>query len=161
MRTTSMCLLLGLVILASVARAAGAPPKPAAIEAFGKGVQIYRCTAGDQTFTWMLKAPEATLRDASGQLIGKHFAGPTWQAADGSAVVGEPLNASPSPRAGAIAWIVLRVKSHTGDGQMSAVQYIVRTNTKGGQAPAAGCDSSHVNAEVRVPYSATYLFFRS
>ena len=40
-------------------------------------------------------APDASLLDAKGQVIGKHFAGPSWQANDGSIVVGEALNASP------------------------------------------------------------------
>ena len=42
---------------------------------------------------------------------------------------------------------------------MSKVAYVVRTRTEGGVAPATGCDASHADAEVRVPYSAVYLFF--
>jgi hypothetical protein len=55
---------------------------------------------------------------------------------------------------------VLQAKSHSDDGVMANVQYIVRTRTEGGVAPASGCDAGHVGAEVRVPYSAVYLFFR-
>ncbi|WP_213949876.1 DUF3455 domain-containing protein [Luteibacter sp. dw_328] len=139
--------------------AQGAPAKPSAIEAFGKGVQIYTCKPAAATYAWTLKAPEATLSDAKGNVIGKHFAGPSWQANDGSTVVGEALNASPSPDAGAIPWIVLHAKSQTGNGVMSKVAYVVRTRTEGGVAPATGCDASHINAEVRVPYSAVYIFF--
>ena len=151
------------VVLASMACAAHADAsaaKPPAIEAFGKGVQIYNCTTTIAGYAWTLKAPEATLSDAKGQLIGKHFAGPSWQATDGSTVVGEPLNVSPSPNAGAVPWIVLRARSHAGGGLMSNVDYVVRTRTEGGLAPVGGCDSSHVGAEVRVPYSAIYLSFR-
>jgi hypothetical protein len=134
--------------------------KPHAIEAFAKGVQIYSCKAASNRYAWTLKGPDATLSDAKGHLIGKHFAGPSWQAADGSVVVGETLNASPSPDAGAVAWLVLHAKSHSGNGEMASVQYIVRTSTEGGVAPATDCDAAHVNAEVRVPYSAVYLLFR-
>lgn len=134
--------------------------KPHAIEAFAKGVQIYSCKAAGGSYAWTLKSPDATLSDASGHAIGKHFAGPSWQAADGSVVVGEAVNASPSPDAGAVAWLVLHAKSHSGDGDMASVQYIVRTRTEGGAAPATGCDAAHASAEVRVPYSAVYLFFR-
>lgn len=133
--------------------------QPTAIEAFGKGVQIYACKVADGHFAWSLKAPEATLSDSHGRLIGKHFAGPSWQATDGSTVVGESLNKSLSPDHGAIPWLVLHTKSHSGDGIMANVDYIVRTRTEGGVAPAAGCDASHPGAEVRVPYSAIYLFF--
>jgi hypothetical protein len=143
-----------------MAGAQDAPAKPAAIEAFGKGVQIYTCKAAAAgTFAWTLKAPEASLSDAKGNVIGKHFAGPSWQASDGSTVVGEALNASPSPDAGAIPWLVVRAKSHAGDGAMSKVAYVVRTRTEGGAAPATGCDAGHADAEVRVPYSAVYIFF--
>lgn len=152
---------MALVLAAAVAtHAQTAPSRPPAIEAFGKGVQIYTCTATGSSYAWTLKAPEATLSDAKGNAIGKHFAGPSWQAIDGSTVVGEPLNASPSPNAGAIAWIVLQAKSHAGSGVMANVDYVVRTRTEGGVAPAAGCDAAHVGIDVRVPYSAIYLFFR-
>ncbi|WP_158628893.1 DUF3455 domain-containing protein [Dyella choica] len=136
------------------------PAKRPAIEAFAKGVQIYACTPSHGSFAWVLKAPEASLSDARGHVFGKHFAGPSWQAEDGSVVVGEALNLSPSPDAGSIAWLVLHAKSHTGAGEMASVQYVVRTRTEGGVAPAMGCDAVHAGTEVRVPYSAVYLFFR-
>jgi hypothetical protein len=74
-------------------------------------------------------------------------------------VVGEPLVASPAPSAGAIAWLVLRAKSHEGSGLFAHVVYVARTETSGGVAPATGCDAAHLHAETRVPYSATYTFF--
>jgi Protein of unknown function (DUF3455) len=155
-----MCCAVALMSVSGWAQAQTSFTKQPAIEALGKGVQIYTCKASSGAYAWALKAPEASLSDAKGNVIGKHFAGPSWQASDGSTVVGEPLNVSPSPSAGAIPWIVLHAKSHTGDGVMADVQYIVRTRTEGGVAPASGCDASHVGTEVRVPYSAIYLFFR-
>ena len=161
-RALRTILTIGILAGAGILNTAGAqtsPTKAAAIETFGKGVQIYTCKAAAATYAWTLKAPEATLSDAKGNVIGKHFAGPSWQSNDGSTVVGEALNASPSPDAGAIPWLVLHAKSQTGSGIMSKVAYIVRTRTEGGVAPATGCDASHADAEVRVPYSAVYLFF--
>jgi hypothetical protein len=151
---------LALMAAGAWAQAQTAPAKAPAIEAFGKGVQIYTCKATGGAYAWALKAPDASLSDAAGHVIGKHFAGPSWQATDGSTVVGEPINVSPSPHAGAIAWIVLHATSHAGDGVMANVQYIVRTRTEGGVAPADGCDAHHAGTEVRVPYNAVYLFFR-
>jgi len=43
---------------------------------------------------------------------------------------------------------------------MADVAFVVRTATRGGGAPMRGCDAGHVGAERRVPYEATYLFFR-
>ncbi|APG03913.1 hypothetical protein BJI69_08335 [Luteibacter rhizovicinus DSM 16549] len=159
LRTILQTCVLAATVVASGASAQSAPAKPPAIEAFGKGVQIYTCKAVAANYAWTLKAPEATLSDVKGNVIGKHFAGPSWQANDGSTVVGEALNASPSPDTGAIPWLVIHAKSTTGSGVLSKVAYVVRTRTEGGVAPATGCDASHADAEVRVPYSAVYLFF--
>lgn len=159
MRKSLKCCALVAATLAGAAHAQGTP-KAAAIEAFGKGVQIYACKASGSSYAWVLKAPDATLADAKGRVIARHFAGPSWQANDGSTVVGESVNVSPSPDAGAIPWLVLRAKSHAGNGEMATVQYIVRERTEGGLAPASGCDAGHAGKEVRVPYSAVYLFFR-
>ena len=132
----------------------------AAVMLQGKGAQIYACTKAGDAYAWKLKAPDAALYDAAGNKVGKHFAGPTWQSNDGSQVVAEAVSASPSPEAHAVAWLVLHAKDHVGSGSMAAVDYIVRANTAGGVAPKDGCDEAHANAEIRVPYTAAYLFFR-
>jgi hypothetical protein len=136
-------------------RAADAP----AIQVLGKGVQIYTCQPAGTAFAWKLKGPEAVLLGDGGRVVGRHFAGPSWQARDGSTIVGEPLVASSSPQAGSVPWLVLRVKSTSGAGLFATVAYVARTSTKGGAAPATGCDAAHSDIEVRVPYSATYTFF--
>ncbi len=130
-----------------------------AVQLQGKGVQIYACQAADAGFAWTLKGPDAVLTDSSGAVVGRHFAGPTWQASDGGAIVGEPLVASPSPTAGSVAWLVLHVKSSTGAGLFSNIAYVARTATSGGVAPSTGCDATHVGAEARIPYTAIYSFF--
>lgn len=137
------------------ARAADAP----AIQALGKGVQIYVCQPSATAFAWKLQGPDAVLTGADGAVVGRHFAGPSWQAADGSTLVGELVVASPSPRAGAVPWLVLRVRSTAGPGLFSGVTYVTRTQTQGGVAPATGCDADHAGKEVRAPYSAIYTFF--
>ena len=74
-------------------------------------------------------------------------------------MVGEPLIATQSPIEGSIPWLVLRAKSHAGNGIFSPVEYIVRSHTEGGIAPTAGCDQAHIGTETRVGYSAVYVFF--
>ena len=54
-----------------------------------KGVQIYVCAAKDGANEWALKGPEAELRDAQGQIFAKHYVGPSWEATDGSKIVGK------------------------------------------------------------------------
>jgi hypothetical protein len=148
-----------LVLLPIVAGSQSAHAEDAAVELLGKGVQIYACAAVGNGFAWRLKGPDASLAEASGREVGRHFAGPSWRAADGSVVVGEAIAASPSPTANAVPWLVLRAKSHDGNGRFASVAYITRTRTTGGVAPQSGCDATHVGSETRVPYAATYTFF--
>ena len=63
-----------------------------------RGVQIYVCEAdpNDATaFVWTFKAPQAELLNERGEVVGSHFAGPTWQGQDGSAVVGAVSSVPP------------------------------------------------------------------
>ena len=138
-----------------VAGAASTAAVPA-LELRGTGVQIYLCTASAAGDSWKLKAPEATLQDAAGHLVAHHFAGPSWQALDGSKVVGAVVSASPAPAAGAIPWLIVRAAEATGAGIFAHVAYVLRTNTKGGTAPASACQAG---SETRIPYAATYIFF--
>jgi hypothetical protein len=124
-----------------------------------KGDQIYTCKADGAQFTWTLKAPDAQLFDKDGKPFGKHFAGPSWEANDGSRVTGKAVANAPSPDADSIPWLLVNILTHDGSGVLSRATTIQRLNTKGGKAPASGCDASHAGQEVRVPYSADYLFY--
>lgn len=137
------------------------PPGGAALlfETIADGVQIYACEVQGQGFAWVFKAPDANLFDRQGRQIGTHFAGPSWKAGDGSVVVGEVADKADAPGGNAIPWLLLRAKSHDGAGSMSAVAFIRRAETKGGMAPASGCDAAHRGAEARMRYSALYQFF--
>jgi hypothetical protein len=123
------------------------------------GDQIYSCKTDGAQAGWTLKAPDAQLFDKDGKAFGKHFAGPSWEANDGSRVVGKAAANVASPDAESIPWLLVKVVSHTGEGVLAAVTSIQRINTKGGKAPASGCDAGHAGQEVRAAYSADYLFF--
>jgi hypothetical protein len=127
-----------------------------------RGVQIYACEAKPDdatTFVWTFKAPEAELVNGRGEVVGSHFAGPTWQGEDGSAVVGAVLQRADAPDPGAIPWLLLEAKEHAGSGAFATITHVQRLDTAGGVAPTEGCDAAHAGAEVRVPYVATYAFF--
>jgi hypothetical protein len=127
-----------------------------------RGVQIYACEAkpDDATaFVWTFKAPEAELFNERGEVVGSHFAGPTWQGQDDSAVVGAVLERADSPDQGAIPWLLLEAKENAGSGALSTITHIQRLDTAGGVAPTEGCDADHAGAEVREPYVATYAFY--
>jgi hypothetical protein len=132
------------------------------LEAQATGVQIYQCSASqDQParFEWGFKAPEAELFDRTGRKVGKHFAGPTWESTDGSAVVGEVKARADGPDPSAIPWLLLNAKSNSGSGIFSQTKSIQRLQTVGGKAPSSPCTRENAQQVVRVPYKAVYYFF--
>jgi hypothetical protein len=132
------------------------------IELGARGDQIYTCAAKPEdpaTFVWIFKAPQAELFNDRGEVVGSHFAGPTWQAQDGSSVKGAVVARANARSQNAIPWLLLEATSHGGDGVFSTITHIQRLDTKGGVAPSKGCDATHAGEEVRVPYKATYAFY--
>jgi hypothetical protein len=127
------------------------------LAAHAEGVQIYACRSG----AWALVAPRATLYDDHGQVVATHFAGPTWQARDGSSVVGRRVDGVTVP--GAIQWLLLaRASSSAGrDGdRLAGTTHIQRIHTVGGLPPgAAECVTE--GEEVEVPYTADYVFWKA
>lgn len=139
-------------------------PNPAALAYKGNavGAQVYACAPNKEDkrkFEWTLKAPDATLTDDAGKPLAKHYAGPTWEAPDGSKVVAALKAKSDAPDAGAIPWLLLEAKSNEGQGTLANIGWVQRVQTVGGKAPATGCDKAHEGAETRVDYRATYYFY--
>jgi hypothetical protein len=125
-----------------------------------RGVQIYECRARkDGGYEWAFVAPDADLLDAQGKAIGRHGAGPYWQSADGSRVVGTVTARADAPAPGAIPWLLLSTKSSGSAGAFSNVTSIQRVNTVGGAAPATPCTAQFAGTPVRVPYTADYRLF--
>jgi hypothetical protein len=156
---------LALMVAAVTATAAEEPLIPAPpgarllLETPAQGVQIYACEKGSDGYRWVFKAPDAALFDKTGRQIGTHFAGPAWQLADGSKITGEVVAQAAAPEPHAIAWLLLRVKSHEGSGVLSAADLVRRIDTHGGAAPATTCDATQAAAEARMRYTARYLFY--
>jgi len=72
-----------------------------------RGVQVYECRARkDQVggYEWAFVAPEADLFDARGNRAGRHYAGPHWEATDGSKILGTVKERADAPVADAIPW---------------------------------------------------------
>jgi hypothetical protein len=139
------------------------PNSSLVLKARGKGAQIYECAAkpdDKKVFAWKLKAPEADLFDDKGEKVAHHFAGPTWQATDGSSALGSVMGKSDAPDPQAIPWLMLTTVGK-GPGVLASVMHVQRLDTSGGKAPETGCDAAHAktHAEVRVPYEATYYFY--
>lgn len=139
------------------------PNSSLVLKARAKGVQIYECASKPEdarAFSWKLKAPEADLFDDRGDKVARHFAGPTWEATDGSSAVGSVMAKADAPDPEAVPWLLLTAVSK-GPGLFARVMHVQRLDTSGGKAPATGCDAAQAKkkAEVRIPYEATYYLY--
>jgi len=135
-----------------------AAPNEATVASFqAAGAQIYECKAGsDGRLSWAFREPIATLV-LDDQTVGRHYAGPTWEDVDGSAVVGKAIGNAPGATANDIPWLKLEAVSHRGSGILSAVTTVQRLDTHGGVLNGS-CDRA--GALQSVPYSAVYVFLR-
>ncbi|MCU1684661.1 MAG: Tat pathway signal sequence domain protein [Amycolatopsis sp.] len=114
------------------------------------GSQVYTCTTG----SWTLLEPAAVLRSGNALLL--HTRGPQWiSPADGSAVQGAVV--ASVPRTNAIPELLLKSTANRGTGLLGSVDFVQRLATQGGVAPSGSCT---IGAQVAVPYSAEYRFFK-
>jgi Protein of unknown function (DUF3455) len=177
-RRTSLAALAATVAVVSLADLAyaepAAPPVPGKIAvpegnklylvAHAVGVQIYSCNAtSGGGFGWRFVAPRADLYADNGKLVATHFAGPRWQARDGSVVTGQRVdgvNVDPS----AIDWLLLSASAASGpDGdRFAGTTFIQRIATTGGLIPGpASCNEETVGNTEEVAYTADYTFWKA
>jgi hypothetical protein len=155
----------GLAVCCIAAAQTAAPPELEPADAHhvvaslgASGVQIYVCKPDQNNhLAWTFKAPQADLYDASGKLVAKHYAGPSWEATDGSKITGKVMQQMPnSQQPGSIPLLLLKATNAGGPGQLASVRYVQRWNTRGGAAPLHPCVQE--GQEGRSPYLADYVF---
>jgi hypothetical protein len=138
----------------SIAAAAGEAP---IVTIHAEGAQIYECKADSGgKLAWQFREPIAALM-IDGKTVGRHFAGPSWELADGSAVTGKVVGRAPGASAKDIPLLKLKVDSQRGAGQLTGASSIQRINTRGGSAEGP-CGQAGIY--MSVPYSADYVFLR-
>jgi hypothetical protein len=158
---TKAILLLPLLVSSAYAAdplpdAIAAPGTTPVLTAHAQGEQIYECKGGPDHLVWTFREPAATL-SADGKVAGKHYAGPSWELNDGSAIVGKAVGSAPGKTANDVAWLKLDVTTHRGSGALADVTTVQRINTVGGKLDGA-CERA---GETRgVPYTADYVFLR-
>jgi hypothetical protein len=156
----SSLLVIALTKLPSAAQPAGAitaPGEKLVATMHAQGAQVYECKAGvSGTLAWQFREPVATLVE-NGVTIGRHYAGPSWELADGSMIAGKVVARAPGMGATDIPLLKLEVTSRRGSGRLSEITTIQRINTKGGMA-ADVCEKA--GTLLSVPYSADYAFLK-
>jgi len=164
-------LMLPAILIATLPLSAAQAQMPAAIAAPGEtlvatfhaqGAQVYECKIDASgklagALTWQFREPIATLLDG-GKTVGRHYAGPNWELADGSIVVAKVAGRAPGASATDIPLLKLEVTSRRGSGRLADITTIQRLNTKGGSAEGP-CNAA--GAFLSVPYTADYAFYRN
>jgi len=156
----------GLTFCAMIPVVAAAQGVPPAIQAPGEtvaatwhaeGAQVYECKAGpDGKLAWAFREPIATLL-LEGKTVGRHYAGPNWEHADGSAVTAKAAGNAPGATPKDIPWLKLEVVASRGSGALSGVATVQRINTQGGRLEGA-CEKAGTFQSA--PYAADYVFLR-
>ena len=145
------------IAAAQDADALAAPGETALLTLHAEGAQVYECAGADGgKLAWKFREPIAALmRD--GKTLGRHYAGPTWELADGSAVEATIVARAPGAGAGDIPLLKLVISVHRGAGALSEATTVQRLNTRGGALEGA-CGAN--GATTAVAYSADYVFLK-
>jgi hypothetical protein len=137
--------------------AIAAPGETAIATIHAQGAQLYECKADSAgKLTWQFREPIASLL-LGGKTVGRHYAGPNWEHADGSAVVAKVAGRAPGATPKDILWLKLEVTERRGNGILTPATTIQRINTSGGTMEGA-CDKA--GAFHAAAYSTDYVFLK-
>jgi hypothetical protein len=119
------------------------------------GAQIYECKADAAgALAWQFREPVASLMEG-GKTVGRHYAGPSWELGDGSAVTGKLASRAPGASDKDIPWLRLDATQKGGAGRLATVTTVQRINTEGGFL-AGACETA--GALRGVAYASDYVF---
>ena len=145
------------IAAAQVPDSIAAPGETVVLKVHAEGAQIYECKAVlDDKLGWQFREPIATLI-VDGKTVGRHFAGPSWELTDGSAIVGKVVGDAPGNDANDIPWLKLDVAARRGNGILTGITTVQRINTQGGKLSGVCDQAGKLKA---APYAAEYVFLR-
>jgi len=124
------------------------------------GNWVYHCRLSNdgQRLAWATLRPDAELRTASGQVVGRIAAGPNLVHQDGS--VAELTLRTQTEMAGALPWALYEARSEGSAGVLAAVTSAQQVRTTGGAVPTAGCSNGEqVMNERAVPFTAEFRLY--
>lgn len=144
-------------VSAQMPDAIAAPGETVVATLHAEGAQVYECKAdAGGKLAWQFREPIATLL-LDGKTVGRHYAGPSWEHGDGSAVMGRVAARASGASPKDIPWLKLDATERRGTGLLSGVTTVQRIKTEGGTAEGA-CERA--GAYLSVPYAAEYVFLR-
>lgn len=117
-RTISGCILAILILpmpaaSAEIPDAIAAPGEALVATVHAQGAQVYECVLDPSgKLAWQFREPIATLL-IDGKTVGRHYAGPTWEMSDGSAVGAKVSARAPGAAPGDIPFLKLEPENST------------------------------------------------
>lgn len=131
-------------------------------ETVGVGEITYECRDKANTpgqTEWTFVGPKAVLNDRAGKPVGDYFGPPaTWQAKDGSKIIGTQLAVAPADK-GALPYLLVKANPAEGKGAMQGVSYVQRLATRGRVTPTSDCTVQNKGARQVVQCQADYVFW--
>ena len=150
----------------------GSLPEAVRVPAGNKQVMYTVTTGGEITYEcrekkdaagsyeWAFAGPVANLTDLSGKVVGKYYAGPTWESTDGSKVTAKQVAVSPNGSDN-IPLQLVKANPSVGEGAMKDISYIQRLNTRAGVAPKDPCGAGEKGQRKQVAYAADYVLYKA
>lgn len=133
------------------------------LEAQAEGTITYECRKEKDPLTaykWTMVKPQAVLKNSENKEIGTYSGPPArWSLKDNSFVTGSQVAVSPNGEKN-IPLQLAKADVSGGLGELTAITYIQRVNTKGGTAPKGKCSESNEGETAEVDYSAQYRFWK-
>src|SRR5262249_19625110 len=114
---------------------------------------VYECKAGsDGKLAWAFREPIATLL-LDGKTVGRHYAGPNWEHADGSAAVGKAVANVAGKTPSDIPWLKLEVTAHRTSVRLSGDTTVRRITAQAAVHPAAVAQPGAFHSSPSAAYS--------
>lgn len=124
-----------------------------------KGVQQFQCTADANGRYWKFITPQAELTDGKGRVVARQGSEGSFFAKDGSILAAKIEKHADKATPGNLRDLVYRTTSRGKEGMLTGITHVKRTDGKGG-VPLTRCSPSQLGVTLKVPFTATYTFYR-
>jgi hypothetical protein len=125
----------------------------------GKGVQVFRCERIGSDYLWRFQRPEAQLLDDKGKAVATQGANSSFKHNDGSALAARIVAYEDEPNVKDLRPVLMSATS-SGKGVFAPATFVARVENNGGLPPAS-CKPGELNRQLRVPFTADFVFYRA
>lgn len=126
----------------------------------GKGVQQFQCTSDAGGRYWKFITPQAQLTNDKGRVVARQSSDGSFFAEDGSMLASKIEKYAKESTAGNIRDLVYKTTHRGKPGLFSGITHVKRSNGQGG-VPLTRCSPSQLGTTLKVPFTATFTFYRS